>query len=95
MAKNPWSKRPTELELEVFELVWRRYRQGETDLLDGGVAPRSVAQEFDATSGSVSDVCSRLRDDGIFVELDGADPETARWRRSFAPAALYDGGEQR
>lgn len=95
MARNPWSNRPTDLELAVFEVIWRRYKRGERDLLDGGVAPRAIAQELDENTKSVSELCSRLRDEGVLVELDGAAPTDYRHRRSFAPAALYNGGDQR
>mgnify|MGYP002760829226 CR=1 FL=1 len=93
MARNPWSKRPTELELGVFEVCWRRYKRGDRDLLDGGVAPRTIAHELDALVSSVSEICTRLRDEGILVELDGAAPTNYSHRRSLAPAALYEGGD--
>ncbi len=95
MARSPWTNRPTDLELGVFEVVWRRYKRGERDLWEGGVAPRVVADDLDAKVSSVSEVCSRLRDEGILVELDGARPSDYGYRRSFAPVALYDGGDQR
>jgi hypothetical protein len=96
-AVSPWSNRPTELELAVFELAWRCYRNGETDLLGGGVAPATIARETDSRRAEVSDVCRRLRDEGLFVAFDGANPENYRPRESFAPAALVedDGGEGR
>jgi len=94
MVRSPWSNRPTELELDVFELIWRRYKRDQTDLLEGGVPPRVVARELDAKVSSVSEICSRLRDEGVLIELDGAAPTDYGYRRSFAPAALYDGGER-
>lgn len=96
-AVNPWSNRPTELELAVFELAWRCYRNGDTDLLGGGVAPATIAQHVDSRRAEVSDVCRRLRDEGPFVEFDGVNPRNKRPRRSFAPAALVenDGDEGR
>ncbi|MFW5964385.1 MAG: hypothetical protein ACOCQM_05920 [Natronomonas sp.] len=90
--ENPWSKRPTDLELQIVESVWRRYRRGETDTLGGGVAPATLATEIGTSRDVVSEVCVRLRDESTFVELTGADAETGHIRRSFAPAALADGG---
>ncbi len=95
MSKKSWSNRGKALERAVFEVVWRRYKRGERDLCDGGVPPCAVAQELDAKVKSVSEVCSRLRDEGVFVELDGAAPSDLGARRSVAPAALYDGGDGR
>lgn len=96
-AVDPWDNRPTDLELAVFEVIWRRYRRGETDLLEGGVPPAAVAREIGSTVGAVSEHCVRLRDEGVLVEVHGVDPERLNPRRSFVPAALVEdtGGEQR
>lgn len=95
-ATNPWSNRATDFELAVFEVIWRRYRRGETDLLEGAIPPAAVAREIGSTVGAVSEHCVRLRDEGVLVEVDGVDPERYHPRRSFAPAALVEdnGGEQ-
>lgn len=96
-AVDPSRHRPTELELAVVEVVWRRYRRDETDLLGGGVPPAAIADELGSTVGAVSELCTQLRDEGVLVQLEGANPENYRSRRSFAPAALVEdnGGEQR
>lgn len=94
VARNPYSKRPSDLELEVFETVWRRYKRGARDIWKGGVAPRDIADDIGGKVGSVSRVCDRLRDEDVFVELNGAKPAgDYAARRSYAPAALYEGGD--
>ena len=79
----------------VFETVWRLYKAGEHDLLDGGVAPIQVARELGIGRKAAVRSLERLCKQGVVVKLDGANPTDYAGRSSFAPAALYDGGEQR
>lgn len=92
-SQNPWSKRPSDLELEAIEVIWRRFQRGERDLLEGGVAPADVARAASTTTGTVSELCLRLTEEGSLVELQGVDPESYHPRRSFAPAVLVEEGD--
>ncbi len=83
-------------EAHVFELCWRLYTRGEVDLLDAGVPVAAVEREVDNVSNDVvRKILDRLANRGVLVRLDGANPDNFRSRSSYAPAALYDGGEQR
>jgi len=94
------SERPdrhhTDVDCIVFELCWRLYRRGETDLLDAGVPPHRIEQELHAHQRQIKRALLRLERGGVVVRLDGCDPETYRARTSFAPTALVDvdGGER-
>jgi len=83
------------VEPAVFEVIWRCYKRGETDLLDGGVAPRTIANCLQADYDAVKRATHRLENQGYLVQLQGASPRNLGARSSFAPAALFDGGEQR
>jgi len=93
------SERPdrhhTDIERIVFEVCWRLYKRGETDLLDAGVPPHRIEKELHAHRRQIKRALLRLERKGVIVRLDGCDPECYRARTSFAPAALYDGGEMR
>lgn len=91
VGHNPWSKRPSDLELEAIQIIWHRFERGERDLLEGGVAPSVVASETDTSPGTVAELCVRLAREGTLVELHGVDPDDLRPRRSFAPATLFVG----
>lgn len=92
-ARNPWSKRPTALELRAIQIIWHRFARDDRDLLEGGIAPAVIAREADTTTGTASELCLRLASEGTLVELHGVDPEHYRPRRSFAPAALVEDEE--
>lgn len=91
-AQDP--RGPTNIEPEVFEALWRLYRNGETDLLAGGVPTQRIARETDRTRGTVKCVLDRLEQQAVVTKLHGAAPEDYRARMSWAPAALANGGEQ-
>ena len=89
-------RRGSRAEARVFELCWRLYSREETDLLDAGVPVAAIEREIgDVNYGVIRKILDRLANRGVLVRLDGANPDTFRSRSSYAPAALYDGGEQR
>jgi len=85
--------RSSEIEPAVFEVCWRLYKRGETDLLDGGVASARIAEELGASHSAVRSALQRLEQRDAVTALDGAAPENFRARRSFVPTALLGGGE--
>lgn len=88
-------RRGSRAEARVFETVWRHYQRGETDLLDGGVPLATVDRELqDVDREVIRKILERLANRGVLVRLDGANPYNFGSRQSFAPAALFDGGEQ-
>jgi len=87
-------RRGSRSEARVVEVCWRLYRRGETDLLDGGVPTATIARRIEVSRGVARKILERLADQGVLVRLDGANPTNYRSRPSYAPAALYDGGEQ-
>ena len=91
-AKDP--RGPQNIEPEVFEVLWRLYRSGETDLLDGGVTAYRIAREVDRNRTTVRGVLARLKKQGVVQPVDGAAPDNYRARRSWVPTALFDGGEE-
>ena len=85
---------PANIEPEVFEVLWRLYRRGETDLLEGGVPTPVIARELGRTRTTAYGVLERLEQQGVVTKVDGAAPDNYRARLSWAPVALLDGGEQ-
>jgi len=85
--------RSSEIEPAVFEVCWRLYKRGETDLLDGGVASARIAEELEASHSAARSALQRLEQRGVVTARDGAAPESLRARRSFVPTALLEGGE--
>jgi len=89
-------RRGSRAEARVFEHCWRLYRREETDLLDAGVPLATIDREIDDVDRDViRKILERLANRGVLVRLDGADPDTFRSRSSYAPAALFQGGERR
>ena len=92
-AQDP--RGPENIEPEVFETLWRLYRRGETDLLEGGVPTPRIGRELDRTRKTAYGVLERLEEQGVVRQVDGAAPDDYRARISWAPTALLDGGAQR
>jgi len=91
MVQDP--RGPQNIEPEVFETLWRLYRRGERDLLEGGVPTTKLAAELGRTRDTTHDVLSRLQEQGVVERVEGANPDDYRARKSWAPTALLDGGE--
>jgi len=85
---------PPNIEPEVFEALWRLYRHGECDLLNGGIPTRRVASHLGRTRKTVRGVLYRLEEQGVVSQIHGANPENYRARKSWAPTALLEGGEE-
>ncbi len=85
---------PDNIEPEVFEALWRLFRRGERDLLEGGVPASTLAGHLDRSRSTVDKVLCRLADQEIVCRVDGVAPDNYRARHSWAPAALLDRGDQ-
>lgn len=92
LSKRPAAVASGSLEVRAFEACWRLFQAGETDLLEGGVAPRRVAREVDSVAGAVQSVFHDLYEQGLLEQRHGLDPETRTPRTSYAPVALVEDG---
>lgn len=84
---------PKNIEPEVFEVLWRLHRRGETDLLEGGVPTPRIGRELGRTRKTTYKVLQRLEEQGVVRQVHGAAPDDYRARISWAPTALLDGGD--
>jgi hypothetical protein len=85
---------------EQHPKLWNRVEEAVDEdlsaLLDAEVPVAVIEREIgDVNYGVIRKIPDRLANSGVLVRLDDANPDTFRSRSSYAPAALYDGGEQR
>lgn len=78
---------------EIIEAVREAFQEGETDLVDGGVHPSTVADRVDIETSTAHHRCRELAADGELVKCRGADPETWRVRTSYVLPSQEDADE--
>jgi hypothetical protein len=71
--------------VETHQVLRALWREGETDILEGGVPAEKIAAETDTTPGVARDRLHELTDAGLARQLDGVDPENLTCRKSWRP----------
>lgn len=75
---------------EILDAVAAAIEDGETDILDDGVHPTTVADRLGIKRYTAREHLVDLAEQGELREVYGADPETLRGRASFLPADSED-----
>lgn len=73
----------------VVEAVRSAHEEGDTDLLDGGVAPGTAADRLGIAKGTAQKRMADLTREGDLVRVDGLSPD-GNPRKSYLPAEAYE-----
>lgn len=81
---------------ELIEAVETLYQNTENrDAAEGGVHSSIVATHLGISQSNAKERLRELAQDDRLAEYDGLDPESRRWRKSYAPIDAeesHDGG---